>query len=106
LVNGFWTLHGRRETIALVDGLNYILITPIPVGPFPVGHHFPAHYAEAPDVGRRGEFPKRYCLWGCPSHRDFTTLEKEREREQKMFISIIYIGMSLKSITSLETEFS
>merc|ERR1719336_503080 len=69
LVDGFWTVHGSWQAVALLDGLDDILITPVPVGPLPIAHHLPHNNAEAPSVRGRGELPEGDGLRCCPSHR-------------------------------------
>ncbi len=40
----------KTPPVALLDGLDDILIGPVPVGALPVAHHLPHHDTEAPGV--------------------------------------------------------
>lgn len=43
LVYGFGTIHGRWQSVTLFDGLDHVLVTPVPVRAFAVRHNLP-HY--------------------------------------------------------------
>lgn len=75
LVYGLRAVHGRRQPIALFDGLDHVLVTPVPVRAFAVRHDLPHHDTERPDVRRGGELSERYGLGCGPPDRDLTALE-------------------------------
>jgi len=83
LVDGFRAVHGRRESVALFNGLDHVLVTPVPVRPLPIGHYFPAHDPKAPDVRGRREFSKRNRFRGSPANRDLPTLNNQNRSENK-----------------------
>ena len=64
------------EPVAFFDGLDDVLIGPVPVGAFTIRHDFPADNAKAPDVAGRCEFAESNRFGSRPSYRDFTTLRK------------------------------
>ena len=62
------TVHGGGQSVALLYGLDHVLVGPVPVGPLPVAHHLPHHDPEGPDVGAGGELPEGDGLGGGPPH--------------------------------------
>lgn len=72
-------MKSKYEPVALFDGLDYVLIGPVPVGTFSVGHDLPTDNAKTPDVAGRCEFTECDGFRGGPSDRNFTTLEKGKK---------------------------
>lgn len=57
----------RGEDRQCLRSRAHLLVTHVPVGPFPVTHHFPHHDPKAPDVTRCRVFSVGNDLWGCPA---------------------------------------
>ena len=66
--------HRGRQAIASINGLDDILIGPIPIWPLSVCHHLPHNHSVTPNVRGRCELPISYGFWGGPSHRNLATL--------------------------------
>ena len=73
-VDGLGAVHGRRETIASFDGLDHVLVAPVPVRALAVRHHFPHHDAVRPNVRGGSELLEGDGLRGSPPHRNLSTL--------------------------------
>lgn len=75
LVNSLRTVHGGRQSVALLDGLDHVLVAPVPVRPLAVRHHLPHDDAERPHV-RSGRELAESDGFGCgPPNRYLTALE-------------------------------
>lgn len=74
LIDRFRTIHRCWKPVSFFDRLYHILIRPVPIRSFAVGHHLPTNDAHAPYVGSAGELSERYRFRSCPSYRDLSTL--------------------------------
>ena len=65
LVYGFWAVHWRRKTVALLDGLDNVLIGPRPIRTFSVWHHLqaPRHYNVSGNSVRKITYYIRNNFW-------------------------------------------
>ena len=70
LVDGLRTVHRGWQSVALLDGLDHVLVGPVPVGPLAVAHHLPHHDPEGPDVRAGGELPEGDGLRSGPPDGD------------------------------------